>query len=82
VTTPTLAQAILFLQDQLHCRSTVELFSHQVIILSTDTEVDESFYSSLTPSIARAYHLRYDDDHKATVGEEGYFWNEQILNAQ
>ncbi len=56
--------------------------SHQVIILSTDTEVDESFYSSLTPSVARAYHLRYDDGEMRTVGEEGYFWNEQLLNAQ
>lgn len=56
--------------------------SHQVIILSTDTEVDESFYESLAPSIARAYHLQYDDDRKMTVGEEGYFWSRDAVLEQ
>ena len=48
--------------------------SHQVIILSTDTEVERSYFEQLEPSIARAYHLRYDDISKRTVVEEGYFW--------
>jgi DNA sulfur modification protein DndD len=51
--------------------------SHQVIILSTDTEVDRRYYESLEPHLARAYHLNYDDERKATVAEEGYFWTRE-----
>jgi len=48
--------------------------SHQVIILSTDTEVDQNFYVQLQPHIARAYHLNYDESEKVTLAREGYFW--------
>ncbi len=48
--------------------------SHQVLILSTDTEVDRRYYDDLAPYISRAYHLNYDEEKKLTVGEEGYFW--------
>ncbi len=48
--------------------------SHQVVILSTDTEVDRRYYDELTPYISRAYHLNYDEEKKLTVAEEGYFW--------
>ena len=48
--------------------------SHQVIILSTDTEVDQDFYAKLQPHIARAYHLNYDESEKVTIAREGYFW--------
>ena len=48
--------------------------SHQVIILSTDTEVDEAVLQELTPEISHAYHLRYDETDQCTVPEEGYFW--------
>lgn len=50
------------------------LASHQMIVLSTDTEVDESFYSDLTPDISRAYKLEYDSKVGATHVREGYFW--------
>ncbi len=48
--------------------------SHQVIILSTDTEVDQTFYRGLQRHITRAYHLDYDDKKKTTNAREGYFW--------
>lgn len=48
--------------------------SHQVIILSTDTEVDEAFYSQLSPSISHAFKLDYDSATGATSAKEGYFW--------
>tara|TARA_R110002094_G_scaffold42357_8_gene54664 strand:- start:6824 stop:8830 length:2007 start_codon:yes stop_codon:yes gene_type:complete len=48
--------------------------SHQVIILSTDTEVDEAFYSQLSPSISHAFKLDYDSETGATSAKEGYFW--------
>jgi DNA sulfur modification protein DndD len=66
--------------DAAHRHHLVERYfpnaSHQVIIFSTDTEVDREHYRALQPFLARAYHLRYDDQNKVTVGEEGYFWNE------
>lgn len=48
--------------------------SHQVVILSTDTEVDQKYYRRLQPYIARAYHLTYSEVEKVTVAKEGYFW--------
>lgn len=48
--------------------------SHQVIILSTDTEVDESFYKELSTSISHAYKLDYDSTTASTYADEGYFW--------
>jgi DNA sulfur modification protein DndD len=64
--------------DAAHRRHLVERYfpnaSHQVLILSTDTEVDRHYYQALEPHIARAYHLAYDEQSRATHGEEGYFW--------
>ncbi|MCA9111014.1 MAG: DNA sulfur modification protein DndD [Planctomycetaceae bacterium] len=48
--------------------------SHQVIILSTDTEIDQTYFHELSPAISHAYHLRYDDNDGRTLVEEGYFW--------
>lgn len=55
--------------------------SHQTIILSTDTEVDEAFYESLEPNVARAYHLNYDEKTKQTIVEQGYFWHHEEAEA-
>jgi DNA sulfur modification protein DndD len=51
--------------------------SHQMIVLSTDTEVDESFYADLAPDISRAYKLEYDSKAGATRVREGYFWHQK-----
>lgn len=48
--------------------------SHQVIILSTDTEIERGYFEQLENSIARAYHLQYDDLGKQTSVQQGYFW--------
>ena len=55
--------------------------SHQVIILSTDTEVDEAFYSDLSTSISHAYKLDYNSDTASTFAEEGYFWRKSVEEA-
>jgi DNA sulfur modification protein DndD len=52
--------------------------SHQVVILSTDTEIEESAFEKLQSSIARAYHLDYDDAEKCTTATEGYFWQASL----
>ena len=66
--------------DATHRQHLVERYfpqaSHQVILFSTDTEVDRHYYRLLQPSVARAYHLNYDEQRRVTKGEEGYFWKE------
>jgi DNA sulfur modification protein DndD len=47
--------------------------SHQVIVLSTDTEVDEHYYTLLKPHVVREYHLAYDEGTRSSVVEAGYF---------
>lgn len=66
--------------DSIHRTKLVENYfptaSHQVIILSTDTEVDEAFYSELSPNISHAYRLDYDGSTGCTSAAEGYFWRD------
>lgn len=47
--------------------------SHQVVILSTDTEVDLDAVETLEPKIARQVWLRHDPSQGATTVESGYF---------
>lgn len=51
--------------------------SHQTIILSTDTEIDEQYFGELSKSISHAYHLSFDEREGCTLVEEGYFWRER-----
>lgn len=48
--------------------------SHQVLILSTDTEIDEDFYSELSPEISHAFSVDYDAKVGCSNYNEGYFW--------
>ena len=36
--------------------------SHQVLILSTGTEVDERYFEELRPKLAKVYHLDFKED--------------------
>lgn len=56
--------------------------SHQVIILSTDTEVDNAFYESLKPTLSHTYHLSFDAQDEKTVVDTGYFWKEETSTEQ
>jgi len=47
---------------------------HQVIILSTDTEVDKKYYDVLEDHLQHAIRLNYDVKEKITTLEDGYFW--------
>lgn len=64
--------------DSIHRQKLVENYfpktSHQVIILSTDTEIDYAFYEGLQGSISHSYHLVYNPETRSTQAEEGYFW--------
>ncbi|MBK3333123.1 DNA sulfur modification protein DndD [Persephonella atlantica] len=50
--------------------------SHQVILLSTDTEIDKHLYFLMEKHISHTYHLAYDNNCMCTKIEEGYFWDE------
>ena len=46
--------------------------SHQMILLSTDTEVDEFFHSLMKPYISHTFHLAYHKTEARTSIEKGY----------
>ncbi len=47
---------------------------HQVVVLSTDTEVDQDYYRQLEPHLQHAVHLLFDKHRELTTVQEGYFW--------
>ena len=47
--------------------------SHQVVLLSTDTEVEGSLRSLLESHISHTFHLAYQQSEGRTTIEEGYF---------
>ena len=53
------------------------VIGEQVIILSTDTEVDEQFYNDLNPFVKTAYEIKYKDGKNSSTVTEGYFWNQK-----
>lgn len=49
--------------------------SHQVIIFSTDTEIDQTYFSDLKKSVAHAYSLDFDQAEYSTTISKGYWWS-------
>jgi DNA sulfur modification protein DndD len=68
--------------DQEHRENLIKHFfpeaSHQVIILSTDTEITEEYYKFLTEKSAVEYHLDYNQEEGYTDVSKGYFQDEQM----
>ena len=66
--------------DSSHRNNLVERYfpsaSHQVILLSTDTEISKLEYDKLQEleAIAHSYILNYDSAKRQTTVEQGYFW--------
>ena len=48
--------------------------SHQVIIFSTDTEIDQIYFEKLAPHLARVYHLEWNTAEASSKATNGYFW--------
>jgi DNA sulfur modification protein DndD len=49
--------------------------SHQVLLLSTDEEIQENRMEQLRDTISRSYTLEYMVDEDRTVARPGYFWS-------
>ena len=56
--------------------------SHQVIILSTDTEIDEDYFTELQPAMSHAIRLDYNHEEVRTEVEAGYFWKRKSKEKQ
>ncbi len=50
---------------------------HQVVLLSTDTEVDKRLFAKLRPHVSHCYHLIHDKEEQRTYPKQEYFWREQ-----
>ena len=46
----------------------------QVVILSTDTEIDTNYYRALKPHLSGAGSLEFDRRQELTIFRQGYFW--------
>jgi DNA sulfur modification protein DndD len=55
--------------------------SHQVIVLSTDTEVDRALLRKLMPAVSHTYRLDYDPEQRSTSARAGYFYDEEVADA-
>ncbi|MBH0240010.1 DNA sulfur modification protein DndD [Methylobrevis albus] len=55
--------------------------SHQVIVLSTDTEVDRALLRKLMPAVSHTYLLDYDSEQRSTLARAGYFYDEEVADA-
>ncbi len=64
--------------DSVHRSHLVERYfpfaSHQVILLSTDQEIDESGLERLKSSVGLSYRLSYEGREQSSHVEKGYFW--------
>lgn len=78
---PTIIDTPLGRLDSSHRRNLIDRYfpvaSHQVILLSTDEEIDEENLARLTPHVGRFYHLQFDEALRETRIVPGYFWEHE-----
>jgi len=48
--------------------------SHQVLLLSTDEEIDEQYYPMIKPAVGRSYELVFHDKDQYTEVRKGYLF--------
>ena len=69
--------------DGEHRSSIVERFlpiaSHQTMVFSTNTEIEESEYEKLSIYMTKSYMLAFDEDTGSTSPYSGYFWGAEIV---
>lgn len=63
--------------DSIHKKNIVNKYypeaGNQVIVLSTDQEVDENYYKELEPFLQHAITLDFDKENERTILKDGYF---------
>jgi DNA sulfur modification protein DndD len=78
---PTIIDTPLGRLDSTHRKHLIERYfpvaSHQVILLSTDEEIDEDSMRRLQPHIGRSYSLDFNESLRQTRIQPGYFWNHE-----
>ncbi|HOW67752.1 MAG TPA: DNA sulfur modification protein DndD [Candidatus Paceibacterota bacterium] len=76
---PTIIDTPLGRLDSSHRRHLLERYfpvaSHQVILLSTDEEIDETSLHHLKRYVGRSYELRFEEQTRSTKINSGYFWD-------
>jgi len=76
---PTFIDTPLGRLDSSHRRHLVERYfpnaAHQVILLSTDEEINQCHLERLKPFIGNSYRLDYDPTTRSTKIQEGYFFS-------
>ncbi|TLX50372.1 DNA sulfur modification protein DndD [Pseudoalteromonas ruthenica] len=55
--------------------------SEQVILLSTDTEVDQDFYNAIEHQVSHAFEIEFNQATSCSTLREGYFWAELAKEA-
>jgi DNA sulfur modification protein DndD len=64
--------------DSTHRRHLVDRYfpcaSHQVILLSTDEEIDEAYHKALASRTSREFRVCFDEKTHSSRIEPGYFW--------
>ena len=51
--------------------------SHQVVIFSTDSEIDQKYYLQMKPYLSRSYAMEYLSGEGKTHQHLSYFWNDK-----
>ena len=74
---PTVIDTPMGRLDEKHRMNLAENYfhqaSHQVVILSTDTEIHGKFLDAMKPGIGKMYSLEFNEKTKSTQVIEGYF---------
>ena len=79
LTLPIIIDTPLSRLDSIHRDNIVNNYfpnaADQVIILSTDTEIDNNYFKTLEPHLSGAGKLEYSPLNELTTFREGYFWS-------
>jgi DNA sulfur modification protein DndD len=74
---PTVIDTPMGRLDEKHRMNLAENYfhqaSHQVVILSTDTEIYGKYLDAMKPGVGKMYSLEFDEKTKSTQVIEGYF---------
>lgn len=81
---PVIIDTPLSRLDSSHRQALIKTYfpkaSDQTIILSTDSEIDETYYMLMKKSVGDEFTLKYNDKTKNTTIKTGYFGWEEKLN--